>query len=258
MSVRILQITDCHLLSDPEGELRGIRTHARLTAVLETIRVDWGDCDRLVITGDLAHDEQLESYRALHALTHDWHARLRVIPGNHDQRDFMAEVFGARVQQIENRNQFVDELEHWKLIGLDTHLPGEVKGRVGPAQLTWLDGQLAADLARHVAIFMHHPPARVHSTWLDQVGLEDVDSLVEIVARYPRVKVVCAGHIHQELAIAARSCLVLTSPSTGVQFRPGTEALEVDQVAPGFRVLDLDADGTLRSRVIRVPIETGP
>jgi Icc protein len=44
---------------------------------------------------------------------------------------------------------------------------------------------------------------------------------------------------------------VLTTPSTGVQFRPGTEVLECDSLAPGFRVLELFDEGTVQSRVVR-------
>ena len=70
------------------------------------------------------------------------------------------------------------------------------------------------------------------------------------------MKFVCCGHIHQEMTVVNLDTLLLTTPSTSVQFLPETEMLVPDSVPPGFRIFDLEPDGSFRTRIVRVPIVT--
>ncbi len=257
MTTRIVQITDLHLLADPLGELKGVCTRTNLQAVLDVLRRDFGSAERLIVTGDLAHDELRETYVVLRELLGDWLPKLRLIPGNHENRDFMRQVFGDRVTVVSDRNVFADSIDGWRLIGLDSQLPGEVRGQLGDSQRDWLARELAAEPLRPTAVFLHHPPLKVGTGWLDEIGLEDAERLLELLRRSPQVKFVCCGHIHHEMTVAQANVLLLTTPSTSVQFLPETEMLVPDSVPPGFRIFDLEPDGSFRTRVVRVPIVTG-
>lgn len=252
MSLRLIQMTDLHLLADPEAELRGVCPRARLECVLAALRIERACADRLIITGDLTHDDRFETYQALRTLLGDWMDILRVIPGNHDERGAMRNVFAERMTAVAQRNVFCEELNGWQVIGLDTHLDGSVAGRAGEKQLAWFAGQLESSNGRPTLVCLHHPPVLVGSRWLDQVGLEDAKELNTILSRHPQVRLVCCGHVHQELSIGSGRQTVLTTPATAVQFRPGTATLEVDGAAPGYRVIELEDDGTWRSRVVRI------
>ena len=46
-----------------------------------------------MISGDLAQDEQLQTYQLLRKMLGEWVTRLRVIPGNHENRDFIRQTF---------------------------------------------------------------------------------------------------------------------------------------------------------------------
>lgn len=251
MSARIVQLTDCHLLADPLSQLKGICTRSQFDRVLETVHARFADADRLIVTGDLTHDGLPTTYETLRSLLADWFPRLRVIPGNHDDRPAMREIFGARIQDAAGRHVFVDDVGDWILIGLDSLLPGEVRGALGVDQLAWLKSQLRLRPQKPTCLFLHHPPVRVNSAWLDQIGLEDAAALRDILHASPQVRAVSCGHVHQERTTIEGSLVVLTSPSTGVQFRPETEVLEVDSAAPGFRVIDLESDGQVRSWIER-------
>jgi 3',5'-cyclic-AMP phosphodiesterase len=255
MPARLIQITDCHLFADPHAQLKEISTRSRLEAVLKTLREERATTDRLIVSGDLTHDDLLETYRLLHDLLDDWLPIVRVIPGNHDDRAAMREVFGKSMQHVDGRNVFVDEVGGWKLIGLDSQVTGSLQGRLDRPQRDWLDQQLTAASDSPAAIFVHHPPVRVGSAWLDQVGLEDGADLLALLERHPQVKVISCGHIHQEMTSVGNRPIVLATPATGVQFRPARETLVVDSALPGFRVLELEADGTFRTRVVRVPCD---
>jgi Icc protein len=123
---------------------------------------------------------------------------------------------------------------------------------VGEQQLAWLDDQLAGAADRPTLVCLHHPPVSVGSRWLDAVGLQDAQELNTLLDRHPQVRLICCGHVHQELSVGRGGRTVLTTPATVVQFRPGTVTLEIDAAAPGYRVIELEGDGTWRSRVVRV------
>ncbi len=255
--MRIIQITDCHLLADPAAELKGICTRERLVRVLDALREELPQAELLIVTGDLTHDERAETLQALRELLADWLPRVRVLPGNHDDRGFMRQVFGDIILPAGERNVFAEFLGNWRLIGLDTQVPGAVGGEVGLAQLDWLERQLEVS-PQPTALFLHHPPVLVGSPWLDRIGLADAPALWQLLVRFPQVRVVCTGHIHQEMAVHRGGALVLSTPSTAVQFRPESESLEVDDVPPGYRILELEDDGSVRTRVMRVVAAGGP
>lgn len=239
---------------DPLGEIRGVCTRARFDRVLADIQARYADADRLIVTGDLTHDEKLETYATLKELLAGWMPKLRVIPGNHDDRTLMRQVFGECIQAVDGRNVFAEVVGGWKLIGLDSHVPGQLHGELGSEQLSWLERELDAAAQLHFCLFLHHPPISVNSPWLDRIGLTDAERLLEIVSSRSNVRVICCGHVHQERSVSVRTIAIFTTPSAGIQFRPETESLEVDTVWPGYRILDLYADGRVDSRVERVQL----
>ena len=253
MAARIVQITDLHLMADPLGELKGVCSRTNLLAVLDVLRRDFSSAERLIVTGDLAHDELLQTYESLRELLVEWLPKLCLIPGNHENRAFMRQVFGDRVLEVDDRNIFADTVGGWRLIGLDSQLVGEVRGQLGASQRDWLARELAAEPLRPAAIFLHHPPLKVGTGWLDEIGLEDAEPLLELLRQSPQVKFVCSGHIHHEMTVVQANTLLLTTPATSVQFLPETDRLIPDPIPPGFRIFDLEADGSFRTRVVRVP-----
>jgi Icc protein len=58
--------------------------------------------------------------------------------------------------------------------------------------------------------------------------------------------------VHQEFRAVRDGLLLLASPSTCVQFAPGSDTFRLDERAPGLRWLELGADGSLETRVERV------
>ncbi len=254
MGTRIVQITDLHLMADPLGELKGICTRTNLQAVLDVLRRDFGSAELLIVTGDLAHDELLETYEVLREMLAEWLPKLRVIGGNHENRAFMRQVFGERVTALDDRNVFADTIGGWRLIGLDSQLVGEVRGQLGESQRDWLVRELAVEPLQPTGIFLHHPTQEIGNGWLDEIRLEDADQLNKLLPRNRQVKFICAGHIHHETMVFQGDVPMLTTPATCVQFLPETDRLIPDPIPPGFRIFDLEPDGSFRTRVVRVPI----
>jgi Icc protein len=249
----IVQISDCHLFADPNAEIRGVRTRDRFLRVWKHFIQFNPRPDLLIITGDLTHDERRESYLALREIVSDWLSKLRVIPGNHDERSLLRETFGLRPVSGLDRIHFSESLTGWRLIGLDSHIPGQLAGELGDDQRQHLARLLEQDHTTPTILFLHHPPISINSPWLDKINLQDAAELRSIVSNHPQIRLICTGHVHQEFTGSIAGVPVLTAPSTGVQFRPGTESLELDEVFPGYRILQLQSDGSWSTEIVRVP-----
>ena len=252
MSVRILQLSDPHLLSDPDGRLRGVPTYRSLQQVLLHLDREAAGFDRVILTGDLAHDEQRETYRLLRRTLEERNTPGRMIPGNHDSRVFMREVFPEMSGPGRDFFSFSLNLPGWKLVGLDSRLPGFVSGQVGHRQLAWLRRELEADPGTPTILFIHHVPVPVGCPWMDRIGLEDAGSLSRVVDAAPQVQLVCCGHVHHEFRGQLGNATVLAAPSTAFQFLPQGESPVFDPIPPGARILELDGS-RWRTSVVRVP-----
>lgn len=250
--MRILHLTDLHLFADPQERLMDVPTRQTFHDVLEHVRSHQADFDRLVVTGDLAHDERRETYFVLRDLLGDWTARGLFIPGNHDHRPSLQEAFPERTAFVGDALPFSSPAGNWQLIGLDSHVPGEVGGRLDNEQMFWLKRELGEHADRPTILFLHHPPYSVDTPWLDRIGLQNPEILTGLIDRAPQVRAVCCGHVHQEYRRRVGQAEFLTTPSTCAQFAPGTDDLVIDSRPPGYRVFDLGEEA-LQSEVVRLP-----
>lgn len=251
----ILQLTDLHLFADKEAQLKGICPWRSLARVLAAARGSGIAFDHVVLTGDLTHDGQERTYEHLREALGDWADSAWLLPGNHDDRSLVVRRSAADGRAIQSRPTndrvtFSFAAGAWRVIGLDTLIPGELRGEIGREQLAWLAAELAQHSTSPTLIFMHHPPVEVGSAWLDRIGLTDRAAFGALVESSPQVKLICCGHIHQEFESRLGTATALAAPSTSVQFRPGTEALECDELPPGFRIVTL-AGETFATRVLR-------
>lgn len=259
----VLQLSDPHLLAGPEARLRGVPTRQTLADVLALAVARHPVIDRIVLTGDLAHDEAIATYETLRDLLGPHGGRARPLPGNHDDRRALRTVFPTLPGEpeaappgepaaAEARIGFCEHVDGWCLVGLDSRVPGEDGGRLGPEQLGWLRDRLAAHAGTSTAIFVHHPPVPTGHPVLDGMGLADADALAAVLASAPWVRAICHGHIHRAFEGRLGSVPVLGAPSTAFQFPAHPDQGSYELVPPGARVLSLDADG-LRTEVLRLP-----
>lgn len=252
MTIRILQLSDPHLLSDPDSRHRNVPTYRSFRRVLRHLDSQVSGFDWVILTGDLAHDEQRETYRLLRRTLEERSTPWRMIPGNHDCRALMREVFPEMTGSGRDSFGFCLDLPGWKLVGLDSRLPGSASGRVGRRQVNWLRKELEAGSGVPTILFIHHPPVPVGCPWLDRIGLEDAGQLRSVVEAAPQVQLVLCGHVHHEFRGRLGEVEVLSAPSTAFQFVPQGEVPVFDPAPPGARILELDGS-RWRTRVVRVP-----
>jgi Icc protein len=256
MSIRLLQLTDCHLFVSPQATIQGICTRERWLSVLAAIEPEQTRAHRLILTGDMTHDDLPETYRVIRETLAPWWLKARFLPGNHDVREGIHEYLHDRIQRVGERVVFSEPVDGWQLIGLDSHLPGQVKGELGGEQLDWLADELTRTSNRPTVLFLHHPPVDAPSPWMNAIGLTDRDALWSLLRSHAQVRLICAGHVHHESTTQRQGVTVVTTPATGVQFTPESETLVVDDLPWGYRLVELQDDGTFQTRVVRLPLRT--
>jgi Icc protein len=250
----VAQITDTHLFAGVDQQLLGLPTNDSFRAVLDQLSQLQPRPDILLLTGDLSHDESSQSYERLQSLLTPLEIPTYWLPGNHDSLPVMQQVLGQAPVSPEKSFQ----AGGWHFLLLSTWVPGCVHGQLSPESLEWLDLQLQLIGHQPTLIGLHHPPCLVHSEWLDKIALQNSAEFFAVIDRYPQVKLIVFGHIHQTFDCDRQGVGYLGSPATCVQFAPASVKFSLDQAQPGFRLLTLFPDGTYETKIERVNYSDRP
>jgi 3',5'-cyclic-AMP phosphodiesterase len=250
--IRLTHLTDPHLYGGESELLRGIATLPSLEATLAHARQrDWPP-DALLITGDLVQDDPA-GYAHFRRLFGNLRLPVLCLPGNHDEPEAMRReldcapfVVGGAV-----------DLGLWRIVLLDSTIPGSAAGRLGPERLAALQSALAGAPQRHALVCLHHQPVPMASRWLDRVGLQNAEEFLDVIDRHPNVRGIVWGHVHQSYDALRKGVRLLATPSTCAQFVPRSEQFAVDRCPPAYRTLELKADGSILTDLAWVESGTG-
>lgn len=247
-AVQVVQLTDSHLFTAPDQRLLGLDTLASLHGVIDQVLEDMPQIDLVLATGDITQDGEEPAYqRFIEAMTRlpaPWHW----IPGNHDDAARMAQLGAGH-----DFNQPWVDAGAWRIVLLDSSVPGSVGGHLDERQLLRLDEALATAGERYLMVCLHHHPVPIGSAWMEPLGLDNSEQLFARLDADPRVRAVLWGHIHQYLDQQRGHIRLLASPSTCVQFAVGSDDFATDAQPPGYRWLRLHGDGHVETAVSRLP-----
>ncbi len=244
--LNIIQITDTHILDDGAPSFNEYDTSASLMRVVSKIMETESDVDLILLTGDLVHEPTKTSYQKLADHLSVLTAPILSLPGNHDAPGLMKYVMGANGHDTGNLIKF----DNWLIILLDTCVRGEHSGELSSAELEFLQISLKANLDSHCLIALHHHPVSINSSWMDAMSLVNAKDFLNIVNEYKQVRGIIWGHIHQEFEDEIAGVKLLGTPSTCLQFKPGSTEFAVDDKTPAYRKLTLKKDGSISSNVI--------
>lgn len=247
-TLRIAQITDCHVSAAPDTLYRGQDPVKNLQAVLSHVRSQ--NPDLVLATGDLSEDGSEDSYRLIKDLFDLVGVPVLALPGNHDDPGLLKEHFpGSPVDDIA-----VTENGAWQLIRVNSCLPGQPHGRVADQMLAALKKTLGKDPGRPRLLALHHQPLVTNSPWIDKYRLMDAGPFLDLVIGNTDVKAVIWGHIHQPFETKINQTLMLGSPSSVANSLPGTESFTLNDEGPAYRWLELEPDGNISSEVVRAQL----
>jgi Icc protein len=225
----------------------------RLRAAVESIRPRLGLPDAVVVSGDLAEHGAAEEYALVRAELASLRGTVGVIPGNHDDRSALRRAFDLPGKDADPIRYCID-VGPVRLVMLDSTIPGEDGGELGPEQLRWLETTLADGPERAALLVMHHPPLLTGMTPWDSIGLAESSrrKLASIATRNPQVLAILAGHIHRPIAGSIGGRVAITAPSTYVQARLdlAAERLVFAEKEPPAVAVHTLLDGGLVSHVL--------
>jgi Icc protein len=256
--MRLLQLSDPHLLADPRGRYRERVPLQRLEAALQQAGRE--PHDLLLISGDLCQDETWQGYGRLRDLLGRRaalglpQAPVALVPGNHDHPALLRAALGRQALIA----PAVLTLGGCRVVLLDSHRAGCTGGWIGERQLAWLARQLAPCPQTPTLVAVHHPPVPIGDPGMDGIGLHDGPALLELLAGVPGLRAVLFGHGHQhwqgwmpQRAPGLAPVTLLGCPSTLCSFGPVQPCPLGRPADPGGRWLELDAMGALEQRLLR-------
>lgn len=243
MTLKVIQLSDCHLRADPAVPYRGQDADANLHRVWRQAQA-WNP-DIVLLTGDLSEDASRESYRRLRHLVSP-EVPVLALPGNHDEPEAMMEFFPEGPWE----GPLAFEAGSWLLICLDSKLPGRIEGGISDEALKQLRRTLSASPQPNVLLALHHQPVPVGAGWIDRYPLTRPESFLEIVKSEPRVRSVVWGHIHHHFEARLDGKTLLGSPSTAANSLKGSVRFDHDPAGPACRTLELADSGEVKFGIL--------
>lgn len=241
--MRILHLSDTHLTRTPGPDGDGVDTRESLRRILHDCR-EVPDLDVVVVTGDIADDGSHEAYTDALELVGAF-ARQRRIPaifstGNHDERAAFTAVLGSGHFDAGGRDQPEDQIggadgaraavtlvSGYRIVTLDSLVPGKGYGQISKAQLAWLRNVLAEPAPNGTVLAFHHPPIVVPGVAVqDALGLRNAQDLTDTISGTD-VRLMLCGHFHLQLFGMLGSVPVWVTPGVVTRIdltaTPGTE-----------------------------------
>lgn len=238
-----------HIRAAPEDTLLGVDTGYYFKAVLDLAFAGKQQYDLILATGDLAQDPCPASYRRILQMLEACNIPCICLPGNHDDYHLMQQILNTG--KVSCRKQVL--VGGWQIICLNSQIPGAPEGLLAKPELLFLDECLKSHPEHYALIAVHHHCLKTKTPWMDTMMIKNSEELFEIITKYPHVKAVTCGHIHQAMDASAASVRVFGTPSTCFQFKPGSKKFSLDNAMPGYRVIRLYPDGGIKSRLDCLP-----
>lgn len=214
---RLIQISDTHVVAAPDLVSGRLDTRKLLQAAVDRIAADLekiGPVDGLIVTGDISDDGSAQSYRIAQEILGRLELPLFFIPGNHDDRQVMFDVFGAPHGEGVSKYHWTARVGEIQLIGLDTTIPRSGGGDIDDETLNFLSAQLQMSKGIPSIVALHHPPFASGVRFMDKIGLRGVDNLREVLEVAPaEVRLIC-GHLHSNVVASVGRRIAISSPST--------------------------------------------
>jgi len=223
----VAQLSDTHILtpaSDPQAA--ALRADCLRRVVLDVNRQR---PDVVIFTGDTVQHGRPDEYAVLRELLEPLTPPLFVVPGNRDDKTVLQKSFPDH-PHFPGGGEFCHyAIEQFglRIVGLDSTLAGERKGRFCAARQAWLDSVLGERPERPTLLFLHHPPFDVGDHYVGgyrQSG--EAGALADIVARHPQVAALFCGHVHWMISREWAGAQARIMPSVAIDLRHG-----VDEVA---------------------------
>lgn len=224
-ALRILHLSDTHFAGDGGRHYGVVDTAEHLRRALG--HVGHLLFDLVVISGDVSEDGSEASYQQINDILVPWSlargARVVFAMGNHDRREAFRAVLGSEQPDVEAREMSGIDLDRpvtcvathdgWRVIVLDSSVPGTGYGELDEEQKEFLRETLSEPAEHGTVVVVHHPPIRAQTDLLQALALDEHDGqdLLDIV-RGTDVRIVLSGHYHMPITESVSGVIVTVAP----------------------------------------------
>ena len=258
-NIRLVQVTDIHLLENSEGELYGVNPEKAFREVISHAVSATVHPDFIIATGDLSEDGTHSAYSRLQTIFEDRGIPVFVVPGNHDS----VINIQASLVNLTIRMEKVTDLGSWVIIFLNSQVEGRAYGIVDSESLLRLENTLNSIYQKPCLVALHHSP--ISGCVADVCQLKNGQEFLNVIEKHKNVKAVISGHTHQSVDYSRSGFELLTTPSTFLHITHPQEgesenpddfvnSHSFDNNKRGYRVIDLFPNGDLASEVCWVPL----
>jgi 3',5'-cyclic AMP phosphodiesterase CpdA len=228
-------------ISDPHVRPRGVLYHntvdsnAMLQQAVRHLNTMVPRPDIVILSGDIVDKGEAAEYEMAREILAAIDMPLRVIPGNHDEREAFRTAFAdhAYLPTSGPHSYTIGDMGPVRIVALDVTIPGAHHGIIDAERATWLENTLAEEPERPTLIVMHQPPFDTGIPYMDPYSCRNGTRMAEIVSRYPKVERIVCGHMHRAMQIRFGGTLLCTAPSTTT-----TIALQLDRAATDATYLE--------------------
>lgn len=245
--MKLVHISDIHL-TIPGERMGGLDPHHRLAQALDDMRAHHRDAARIIVTGDLTHWGEPEAYAALRDTLEAFPCPVRLLIGNHDDRDAFLATFPDHPRDENGFINYTETVDDVRLIYLDTTAPRTHAGHFCAARRAWLADELAR--ATRVRLFMHHNVMPLGLPAEDKIALipEDRAPFAELLGQYRnRIEYIHFGHVHAPVHGVYCGVPFASVRSTGNQSLPDLreqDFLQGGPMAPSYSIILTEAGHT--------------
>lgn len=246
--VNIAQLTDLHLFAQQNEKFHGQNSWHTYNQVMALLKKN--SYDAAIITGDISGDGSIESYANFMLGINNLTTPLYYVLGNHDNMSAFLQVTEV-LPIICHDKCFV--MGAWCFILLNSYCANCDQGVLSENEIAFLKQSMQNNRDKYIAIFLHHHPVPINSTFIDSNMLTNAKIFMGIVTTSHNVRLVVFGHIHQAFSARISNVDFLGTPATSLQFRPQQDLFEINMSAtPAYREISLHPDGSFITRICNI------
>lgn len=229
----LAHISDLHVAAaQPARALRRSDTNARVRALIRHLAGYRTKIDLVLISGDLTEAGTVEDFAILRELLDELPMPFVLVPGNHDQRRNLRMTFPDLPFEDPELLNYEYRTPELRVLALDSLVPGAPQGRLGPRDLSWLEGKLQQHFDGTTCVMLHHPPCPTRMGLADQATLTTgTDQLFALLNCQSKPVMVLCGHMHRPYEAQCGQIRVYGASSPAFEFEFVADASTEPDVA---------------------------
>ncbi|MEP0941534.1 MAG: metallophosphoesterase [Rhizobiaceae bacterium] len=246
--MKLVHISDIHI--HPQAIL-GYDPIANFQACMEHVSAHNDDADLVIISGDLTHHGQPDSYARLAQMLVGWNHTPLLMMGNHDNRQNFLQAFSQTPTDADGYVQYRHDTPQGRFILLDTAEAGTHAGHYRADRQAWLRNELQQARLDDVAVYlvMHHNPVVVGIPNADDIGLMEGEAFRKILTDHKSdIRHIFFGHCHYVLSGSVCGIAFSAPRSTSHPCVPdfsGIDRMGYGDLTPTYDICLLDEHSTV-------------